>query len=60
MYTVKLSYYNTPILIDVDDREYMFNKDNKLIKINEIGYFTKDEFKDDYAYELKYNEFYRV
>lgn len=59
-YEVKLSYFNTPILIDVDDREYMFNNDNKLIRINEIGYFTKDEFKDDYAYELKNNEFYRV
>lgn len=59
MYSVTLSHYNTPILID-DDREYMFNKDNQLIRINEIGYFTKDEFKDDYAYELKNNEFYRV
>lgn len=60
MYTVKLSYFNTPILIDVDDREYMFNKDNKLIRIYEIGYFTKDEFKDDYGYELKNDEFYNV
>lgn len=59
MYSVKLSHYNTPILID-DDREYMFNKDNQLIRIYENGYFTKDEFKDDYAYELKCNEFYRV
>lgn len=60
MYSVKLSYFNTPILIDIDDREYMFNKDNQLIRIYEIGYFTKDEFKDNYAYELKNNEFYKV
>lgn len=59
MYSVKLSYFNTPILID-DDREYMFNKDNQLIRIYEIGYFTKDEFKDKYGYELKKNEFYRI
>lgn len=59
MYSVKLSYFNTPILLD-EDREYMFNKDNKLIRIYEIGYFTKDEFKDKYAYELKNNEFYRI
>ena len=59
-YTVKLSYFNTPILLDIDDKEYMFNEDNKLIRIYEIEYFTKDEFKDDYAYELKNNEFYRV
>lgn len=58
-YSVTLSYFNTPILLD-EDREYMFNKDNKLIRIYEIGYFTKDEFKDDYAYELKNNEFYRI
>lgn len=60
MYSVKLSKYNTPILLDDDNREYMFNKDNKLIRINEIGYFTKDEFREDYSYELKNNEFYRV
>ena len=59
-YTVKLSYFNTPILLDIDDKEYMFNEDNKLIRIYEIEYFTKDEFKDDYAYELKNDEFYRV
>lgn len=58
-YSVKLTHYNTPIIIN-DDREYMFNKDNQLIRIYENGYFTKDEFKDDYVYELKYNEFYRV
>lgn len=58
-YSIKLSHYNTPILI-YDDKEYMFNNDNQLIKIYEIEYFTKDEFKDDYTYELKYNEFYRV
>lgn len=60
MYSVKLSYFNTPILLDNDDREYMFNNDNQLIRIYENGYFTKDEFKDDYSYELKNNEFYRV
>lgn len=59
-YSVILSHYNTPILLDIDAKEYMFNEDNQLIRINEIGYFTKDEFKDDYSYELKYNEFYRV
>lgn len=58
-YSVELSYFNTPILID-DDREYMFNKDNQLIRIIEIGYFTKDEFKDKYAYKLKNDEFYRI
>ena len=59
-YSIKLSYFNTPILLDIDDREYMFNDNNQLIRIYEIEYFTKDEFKDDYAYELKNNEFYRV
>ena len=59
-YSIKLSYFNTPILLDIDGQEYMFNKDNQLIRIYEIEYFTKDEFKDDYAYELKNNEFYRV
>ena len=59
-YSIKLSYFNTPILLDIDGQEYMFNKDNQLIRIYEIEYFTKDEFKDDYAYELKNDEFYRV
>lgn len=59
MYSVTISHYNTPILI-YDGREYMFNKDDKLIRIYEIRYFTKDEFRDNYTYELKYNEFYRV
>ena len=45
MYSVDLSHYNTPILLDIDGREHIFNKDNQIIRINEIGYFTKDELK---------------
>ena len=32
-YSIKLSYFNTPILLDIDDREYMFNNNNQLIRI---------------------------
>ena len=45
MYSVDLSHYNTPILLDSDGREHIFNKDNQIIRINEIGYFTKGELK---------------
>ena len=60
MYSVDLSHYNTPILLDSDGREHIFNKDNQIIRINEIGYFTKDELKKYGIPELGVNEFYRL
>ena len=60
MYSVDLSHYNTPILLDSDGREHIFNKDNQIIRINEIGYFTKDELKKYGIPELEVNEFYRL
>ena len=52
MYSVDLSHYNTPILLDIYGREHIFNKDNQIIRINEIGYFTKDELKNMTKEEL--------
>ena len=60
MYSVDLSHYNTPILLDSDGKEHIFNKDNQIIRINEIGYFTKDELKKYGIPELGVNEFYRL
>ena len=60
MFSFDLSHYNTPILSDSDGREHIFNKDNQIIRINEIGYFTKDELKKYGILELGVNEFYRL
>ena len=60
MNTVVLSHYNTPIIIDIDGREKMFDRNNHLITIYEIGDFTKEQLKQFGTPELKINEFYRL
>ena len=60
MNTVVLSHYNTPIIIDIDGREKMFDRNNHLITIFEIGYFTKEQLKKYGTPELQLNEFYRL
>ena len=60
MDTVVLSHYNTPIIIDIDGREKMFDRNNHLITIYEIGDFTKEQLKKYDTPELQLNEFYRL
>ena len=57
MDTVVLSHYNTPIIIDIDGREKMFDRNNHLITIYEIGDFTKEQLKKYVTPELQLNEF---
>ena len=56
--SVSLATNKVPILIDEDGKEYIFNTDDKIIGIYNIGYFSSFELEKYGKPELKVNEFY--
>ena len=55
---VSLATNKVPILFDEDGNEYIFNIDDKIIRIYDIGHFSSFDLEKYGKPELKVNEFY--
>ena len=56
--SVRLATNKVPVLFNEDGNEYIFNKDGKIIRIYNIGYFTPLELEKYGKISMEENEFY--
>ena len=56
--SVRLATNKVPVLFNEDGNEYIFNIDDKIIRIYDIGHFSLYELEKYGKPELKVNEFY--